>query len=71
MNERAHIIDIDKMVLDGVAHLRPAEMRRLIEREVSRALGVERSVLHDIGVTERNVAEAVASSVVNATPTLH
>ena len=67
MSERAHIIEIDSIVLDGVAHLHPGEVRRLIEREVMRSLRVERSVLHEIGTNERHLAEAVAGSVENAT----
>ena len=70
MSDRAHIIDIDRIVLDGVGHLRPGEVRRLIEREVCRALRrADTSALREIAANERNVAEAVAESVQNATLT--
>lgn len=68
MSDRAHIIEIDRIVLDGVAHLRPAERRRLIEREVSNVLRrAGSSELREIALNEQNVAEAVANSVENAT----
>ena len=68
MSERAHIIEIDRIVLDGVDHLRPGERRRLIEREVSRALRrAGTSAVRETAVNEQNVAEAVAGSVENAT----
>lgn len=64
MSERAHIIDIESLVLDGVDHLRRAQVRALIEREVWRALQrTELSSLTDAVTHERDVAHAVANSV--------
>jgi hypothetical protein len=61
MSERAHVIDIERLVLDGVDHLRPMEVRALIEREVGRAL--RRT---ELSTNEASVANAVAHSVEQA-----
>lgn len=67
MNEPTHVIDIESLVLDGVDHLRPTEMRVLIEREVRRALlRTELSPAINAAVSEGNVANAVAHSVEQA-----
>lgn len=63
----AHIIDIESLVLDGVDHLRPMEMRVLIAREVQRALlRTELSPVNDVAAREGQVANAVAHSVEQA-----
>lgn len=64
MSEQAHIIDIERIVLNGVGHLPPMEVRALVEREVRRALqGTELSALKGTGTNEGNVATAVGRSV--------
>jgi len=64
MSEPTHIIDIESIVLEGVDHLRPMEMRVLIAREVQRALlRTELSPVINTAVSEGKVANAVAHSV--------
>jgi len=64
MTEDAHIIEIDSIVLDGVGHLRPLELRALVAAELSRSL--RGSKLLPVGGVETSgaaIAGAVASAV--------
>lgn len=64
MNERAHIIEIERLVLDGVNQREVAEARPLIEAEVRRVLlGLATPVSRALAGSEAAVAAEVASSV--------
>ena len=64
MNGEAHIIEIDSILLEGVSHLRPAEVQALVQAEVRRALlGTHPAAAREMATTETAVGEAVAQSV--------
>lgn len=64
MNERAHIIEIERLVLNGVDPRDVGKTRRLIEAEVRRALqGLTLPVSRALAGREDAVAAEVASSV--------
>ncbi len=64
MSEDAHIIEIDSIVLDGVAHLRPFDVRALVTAEVRRALlGTGLPAAPGVATSEAAVADAVSHSV--------
>jgi len=69
MSERAHIIDIDNLVLTGVDLRHPGRLNTLIEAEVQRALGGS-DLLASTGITnnEMGVASEVARTVVRSLP---
>lgn len=64
MNERAHIIEIERLVLNGVNQHDAAKARRLVEAEVRRALqGLALPASLALAGREDAVAAEVASSV--------
>jgi hypothetical protein len=67
MNDEAHIIDIDHLVLTGVDQREPIRTSALIATEVQRALaGTELDSLPDGANQRARVSGAVARSVVQA-----
>lgn len=67
MNDRAHIIDIDRIVLTGVDLRNPGRLNALIEAEVRRALnGSDLRASTGIANSETRVAGEVARSVVRS-----
>jgi hypothetical protein len=67
MSDRAHIIDIDNLVLTGVDLRHPGRLNTLIEAEVQRVLGGS-DLLASTGITndEMGVASEVARTVVRS-----
>ena len=64
MSERAHVIEIERLVLDGVNPSDVRKTRRLIEAEVRRALqGLALPVSRALAGREDAVAAEVAGSV--------
>jgi hypothetical protein len=67
MSDRAHIIDIDSIVLTGVDLRNPSRLSSLIEAEVQRVLGGS-DLLASTSITnnEMGVASEVARTVVRS-----
>lgn len=74
MTEDKHIIEIDSIVLNGVAHLRPRQMATLIETEVQKALRAKNVRTTNVGASEGSIAaevgQAVAESVIGGRPSV-
>lgn len=67
MNDRAHLIEIDSLVLIGVETRYPDRLHGLIAAEVLRALGgVEWPASTGVADTETRVAGEVARTVVQS-----
>ena len=67
MNERAHVIDIDSIVLTGVDQRHPGSLSAVIEAEVRRALSVsDLRTSTGIANSETRVAGEVARTVVRS-----
>lgn len=67
MSEKAHIIEIDSIVLSGVDLRNPIGLSALIETEVCRALqGTGLSMLTEDANTEQRVGGEVAQNVVHS-----
>jgi len=64
MNEEAHIVEIENLVLTGVNHLRPERLATLIGAEVQRILnGAGFSAATGVADSETRVAAEVAGTV--------
>ena len=64
MNEEAHIVEIENLVLTGVNHLRPERLASLIEAGVQRVLsGAGFSESTGVADSEAKVAAEVAGTV--------
>ncbi|MBI3796016.1 MAG: hypothetical protein HY268_03480 [Deltaproteobacteria bacterium] len=69
MSDRAHIIDIDNLVLTGVDLRHPARLSALIAAEVQRVLGgSDLPAATGITNSEMGVASEVARTVVRSLP---
>jgi hypothetical protein len=67
MNDRAHVIEIDSIVLTGVDPWHPGRLSALIEAQVRRVLGgVELPVSTGVPNTGTRVAGEVARAVVQS-----
>jgi hypothetical protein len=67
MSDRAHVIEIDSIVLTGVNPRNPGQLSDLIEAEVRRALGgVEWPAAAGVHDTGTRVAGEVARTVVQS-----
>jgi hypothetical protein len=67
MNDRAHVIEIDSIVLTGLDQLHPDSLNALIEAEVLRALsGSDLQTSTGIANSEMRVAGEVAKTVVRS-----
>ena len=67
MNDRAHSIEIDSIVLNGVDPRRPGRLGALIEAEVRRALeGTGLRTSTAVANSETKVAAEVARTVVRS-----
>jgi hypothetical protein len=67
MSNRAHIIDIDRIVLTGAELWNPNLLNALIEAEVRRALsGSDLRMLTGVADSETRVAGEVARTVVRS-----
>jgi len=67
MNERAHIIEIERIVVSGGHMLSPARLRASVETQVQQALrraGLPTIAAH--GKTQTRLAGEIAKSVVQA-----
>jgi hypothetical protein len=67
MSDRAHVIEIDRIILAGVDQRHPGQLTTLIEAEVLRVLGgVELPVSTGVPNTGTRVAGEVARAVVQS-----